>query len=256
MRTDSPTANPTGRAQLRPIDGGKSAACREVEELLAGQAESSLAAADAATVSAHLRECPACTADVRAFRAILTDLRTRAEMDKPLKDQAFWHDLQQRIALEVAGQPANRRWWQKPALRWGMLAAAAVLLAVVGLPRLLPEAPAVEEARDNRAVYGTASELVRSDRGFVDDLAGSDGDPAQTLDELDDWEEIDLDALGTALDDQAEGEQGAQGPQERQIDRFGASDVLGVRIGELGDRSGGLWEGNEPLLVGQNREEG
>ncbi len=256
MRSDPPTANPSRRALLRPIDGGKSAACREVEELLAGQAESSLPAAEAASVSAHLRQCPACNADVRAFRAILTDLRTRAEMDKPLKDQAFWQDLQQRIALEVAGQPANRRWWQRPALRWGMLAAAAVLLAVVGLPRLLPEAPAVVEARDNRAVYGTASELVRSDRGFVDDLAGSDGDPAQTLDELDDWEEIDLDALGTALDDQAEGEQGAQGPRSRQSDRLGSAAALGIRIGELGNRPSRARETNEPLLVAQDPKEG
>lgn len=256
MRSDPPTVNPSGRAQLRPIDGGKSAACREVEELLAGQAESSLPAADAAAVSAHLRECPACSADVRAFRAILTDLRTRAEMDKPHKDQAFWRDLQQRIALEVAGQPSNRRWWQRPALRWGMLAAAAVLMAVVGLPRLLPEAPAVEEARDNRAVYGTASELVRSDRGFVDDLAGSDGDPAQTLDELDDWEEIDLDALGTALDDQAEGEQGAQGPHLRQPDRFGAGAMVEIGIGELGNRSGDVRQANGPALVGPDPKEG
>ena len=196
--------NSAGRPRhLQAIAGEKPQGCREVEGLLAGCAEGSLAPAEAAAVANHLRGCPACSADVRAFRAILTDLRTRTEMDKPLRDQAFWSQLHARITADIARQPLPQRWWQRPALRWAVLAAAAVLLAAVGLPRLLAEPPAVEEARDNRAVYGTASELVRSDRGFIDDLAGSDGDPAQTLDELDDWEEIDLDALGTALDDQA-----------------------------------------------------
>lgn len=210
MRSDSPSSGGHGRPALRAIAGDKPAACRDVEELLAEYAEGALAAAQAGAVAAHLQQCAACTADVRAFRAILAGLRTQAELDRPIKDQGFWEELRLRVLAEVAAQPVPRRWWQRPALRWGMVAAAAVLLAVVALPRLIGEAPsAAEEARDNRAVYGTARELVRSDRGFVDDLAGSDGDPAQTLDELDDWEEIDLDALGTALDEQVEGEQGA-----------------------------------------------
>lgn len=214
MSHDSAPLGPQ-RGNLQLLQGGKPESCRQFEEFLGGYADAALAQAEAAAVAAHLSQCATCSEDVRAYRQILAGLRTAAELDKPMKGKDFWLELQRGIWAEVAQLPASqsagRRWWQRPAARWSALAVAAMLLAALAGPAAewWREPQPADAAAAGRAVYGTASELIRTDRNFVSDLAGSDDDPVQTLEDLEELEDIDLDALGTALDDEPEGEQGA-----------------------------------------------
>ncbi len=216
VSTDRDSAGRGGqRNHLQLLQGGKPEACRQFEERLGGYADSALQPQEAALVAAHVKACAACSEDVRAYRQILAGLRTAAESEKPIHGKDFWQSLQQSVVSDVAELPAVAKaglpWWQRPAARWSALAVAALVLAALAGPaaELWREPQPADAAAAGRAVYGTASELISTDRNFVSDLAASDEDPVQTLEDLEELEDIDLDALGTALDDEPEGEQGA-----------------------------------------------
>lgn len=210
-----PTSRGPQRGNLQLLQGGKPEACRQVEERLGGYADAALPPEEAALVAAHLKTCASCSEDVRSYRQILAGLRTAAEMNKPLHSKDFWNDLQRSIAAEVAqlpaARPAQKQWWKRPAARWSALAVAALLIASLVGPAAdaWREAQPADAAAAGRAVYGSASELIPTDRNFVSDLAASEEDPVQTVEDLEELEDIDLDALGTALDDEPKGEQGA-----------------------------------------------
>ena len=210
-----PATSTSQRGSLQLLQGGKPESCRQVEGLLGGYADSSLQPDLTALVAGHLGQCSNCYEDVRSYRQVLAGLRTATELDKPLKSKDFWGELQRGIVAQVAelpaAQPLAKRWWQRPATRWSALAVAALLLATLAGPTAdwWREPQPADAGAAGRAVFGTASELIGTDRNFVNDLAASEEDPVQTLEDLEELEDIDLDALGTALDDESQGEQGA-----------------------------------------------
>lgn len=191
--------------QLQVIAGGKQDACDQVRDDLAAWADDGLDAEQARAVSDHVRTCKACAQEARALREVLASLRDADDRAMPARDTAFWQQLHTQVMAEVDKQPRQRALWQVPAVRWGLATAiAAVLVGLVAAPlgRWLANAPVQADERvDDVAVYGTASEAVAADRAFVDDLAASDDDPLGTVDDFDDLDDVDLDALGTALDD-------------------------------------------------------
>ncbi len=188
-------------------------ACAACEPLLALFADDALTAAETADVAAHVRNCPSCALEVRQLRAILMGVRDVGERDRPPHGAAYFRQFETEVLAQVDALPARRRWQAPAMLRWtgGLaLAAALVALAVTPVQHWLAGGPMqAEEQVDARALLGSAKEAVATDRAFVDDLAASDDDPLDTLDELEDLDDIDLDALGTALDDEAENGQGA-----------------------------------------------
>lgn len=204
-------ANRTPHLQL--VAGGKPDGCQHVEALLAAWADDALSGDEARQVADHVRICRACAAEARSLRETIAALRDGEDLAAPQTSPALWAELEAKILHEVDQLPSTRPWWRRPAARWGgLVALAAALVAVVAVPAAhwLDIAPTeAEQVVDAHAVFGSASEVVASDRAFVDDLAATDDDPLNTVDELDDLDDVDLDALGTALDDDSPAGQGA-----------------------------------------------
>lgn len=196
-------------------------ACADVEELLAPWADGGLTEASALRVAAHVQSCAACAAEVTEIRALLSVLHGEFGASAPRHDDAFWQRLAANIATDIDGatgvgpgravrglvpdQPLRaprprrdsgfvrgesgadkRRWWQVSAVASAALAAAAALLLMVGQP--------------DRTAQHTAAQAVGGERVGnwfdipvlqVDDDLTVDGDPLETVDELDD-EELEL----------------------------------------------------------------
>ncbi len=187
--------------------------CARCEPQLALFADDALDAREAADVAAHVRACPSCALEVRQLRTILMGVRDVGESDRPYLGAADFRQFEADVLAAVDALPARRRWQAPAMVRWAgglALAAALVALAVTPVQHWLAGGPMqAEEQVDAKALLGSAKEAVATDRAFVDDLAASDDDPMDTLDELEDLDDIDLDALGTALDDEAQNGQGA-----------------------------------------------
>ncbi len=187
------------------IAGGKPDRCQELAEELALWSDDALDDEQAQQVADHVRVCRACASEARALRETLALLRDADERSRPARTPGFWSALETSVLTEVDRQPQATPWWQRSAWRFGLATAlAAVVLGAVAVPMAhwLAQAPAEAAATgDAVAVFGTASEAVTEDRNFVNDLAATDDDPLGTVDELDDLDDVDLDALGTAMDD-------------------------------------------------------
>ena len=196
-----------------PAAAGNPTTCDHYAALLPIFADEGLSDDQTRSIAAHVRDCPACALEVQQFRAILMGVRDMGQQDRPQLSPGQWRAMEAEIMLRIEHLPQGRSWRAHPALRWaGGLALAATLIALAATPvrQWLGDGPMqAEEAVDSRALLGSAKEAVAPDRAFVDDLAASDDDPLGMVDELEDLEDIDLDALGTALDDEAVNGQGA-----------------------------------------------
>jgi anti-sigma factor RsiW len=199
--------NEMRKSHLQLLPGGQAATCAALAAQLAAWADDGLTGAAQAEVEAHVAQCRSCAAEARELRNVMARLRDAEAMAQPLRDDQDWLGLHAAILAETVQQASPlRRWWQRPAVRWaGVALAASLLVGVVGLWRHRAQS----DAETRRAVFGSASEVVTQDRAFIDDLTASDDDPLNTLDALDELDDIDLDALGTALDEEGTPAQGA-----------------------------------------------
>lgn len=187
------------RPQLQLLQGGQPSACAAVAPLLEAWAAGALDDGEAGPVAAHVAQCAGCAQEARDIRDLVARLRDDQWTQVPQLDAQAWTDMHTAILAKTAELPQERLWWQRSGLRWGALAAAALLTlgSVVWLQQR-----SQPEVVDARAIFGSAREVVNEDRAFIDDLTASDDDPLNTLDGLDDFDDVDLDALGTALDDE------------------------------------------------------
>lgn len=188
--------------------------CGECAEWLPLFADGECSGPIAHAVAEHVRQCRRCEHEARELRALITSLRQLGAEQMAADQPGRWQALHAAVMAEIAEPPQARRWYRSPAARWagGLAMAAALLaLAVTPLRHAVDDGLAqAEETVDARAVLGSAKEAVATDRAFVDDLAAAgEDDPLDTIDDLDDLDDVDLDALGTALDDEAAGGQGA-----------------------------------------------
>ena len=96
--------------------------------------DGTLAARDRASVEAHLAECAACRDAVAELRHLVAEARGLSPSIEPSRD--LWAAIETRIAQRATWN-VQRVWWR------GALAAAAVLVIVLGIYRLLPSSTAL-----------------------------------------------------------------------------------------------------------------
>ena len=186
--------------------------CAALADLLAVYADGGLSGADAQRFDRHLALCPACKMEVADFRVVLSALRAapalsfdRTEAAIPHHDDTFWRTLAADIdsATRTGEAPLRhdatddswtqvshivtmrrRRFWQVSAVAGGALAAAAaVLLMIAPVPH-----GSTHEAQAVKVAERTANWFEVPALQIDEDLGTSEGDPLETLDDLDDNE--------------------------------------------------------------------
>ena len=107
-------------------------ACRKVLPLLEWLAADELEGERRQLAEAHLRECPACRRELASWRSLL-DAAARPAAETAAELQAIdWDAITAKILAGVAAQPAPGR-RPTPLFSYALLAAATVLIAMVGL---------------------------------------------------------------------------------------------------------------------------
>jgi anti-sigma-K factor RskA len=96
--------------------------------------DGTLGVVERATVEAHLADCADCREVVAQLRALIAGARGLPRAIEPARD--LWVPIEMRI-VQRATWNVQRLWWR------GALAAAAVLVIVLGLYRLLPSSTAL-----------------------------------------------------------------------------------------------------------------
>ena len=84
----------------------------------------------------HLRACLSCRGEVSAMRELIAARRQDLETEEPDWERQR-QEILSRLPSELSAPPARRRRWHRP-----LLAAAAVLLAAIGLRTLWTPPPA------------------------------------------------------------------------------------------------------------------
>jgi predicted anti-sigma-YlaC factor YlaD len=96
--------------------------------------DGTLRVVERATVEAHLAECADCREVIAQLRALIAGARGLPQAIEPARD--LWVPIEMRI-VQRATWNVQRLWWR------GALAAAAVLVIVLGLYRLQPSSTAL-----------------------------------------------------------------------------------------------------------------
>src|SRR5207248_700543 len=107
--------------------------CAHMEATLNEYVDGTLATRDRASVEAHLAECSGCRTALAELRALVAGAAALPKTVEPSRD--LWATIEARI-VQRATYNVQRAFWR------GALAAAAVLIIVLGLYRLLPPSTA------------------------------------------------------------------------------------------------------------------
>lgn len=106
--------------------------CRHVSEMLWNYTAHRLSEQEVERVERHLTGCGACRAEAEAYRRTvdaLSDLRKGPVPDS----RRGWRELEARLVSSENSRMSSRSPWT-PALTWGAVAAAALVLVVMGRP--------------------------------------------------------------------------------------------------------------------------
>ena len=104
--------------------------CDGVRKRLDEFVDGTLAQAEARTVTEHLRDCAPCRAEADALRRLLAGARALPRGIEPARD--LWPAIERRIGSGTVRE-GRFGWWPREVLGGhGLLAAAAVLVAVLG----------------------------------------------------------------------------------------------------------------------------
>jgi len=120
--------------------------------------DGTLAAPDRPSVEAHLAECAACRDAVAELRRLVAEARGLPPSIEPSRD--LWAAIETRIA-QRATRNVQRLWWR------GTLAAAAVLVIVLGLYRLLPSSTTLYRPGQGWAAVQANFDRTTSDLGLI-----------------------------------------------------------------------------------------
>jgi anti-sigma factor RsiW len=182
--------------------------CEDVAELLAVWADEGLDGEQDRRVTAHVRACPACAAQVEADRKLLNGLREAAPV-VPEQDERFWDDLATSLEAQAAVVvPMARRPSRRAPVFAGLAVAAAAVLALFALrapiepsmPRPQPAAQPVmvADAGATRAEDPPVqvAQPTEDPTELIEELGVEEIDPLEAIDELGDDE---LEALSRVL---------------------------------------------------------
>jgi anti-sigma factor RsiW len=106
-------------------------ACNEIRPWLEWLAADELEDGRRRLAQAHLRTCPACSRELAAWRSLLAAAAPDAALDEQIRD-IDWDGVTARVMAGVEARPASGR-QAAPLLSFAFLAAAAVLVVLVGL---------------------------------------------------------------------------------------------------------------------------
>jgi len=155
--------------------------CKDFQEVLNDFIDGLLSPEEKQKVETHLEACPVCREELERFRSLIAEARALPKSVSPARD--LWPDILDRLEggeeeISAEEKADSRAWWS----RYGFLAAAAVLIAIItvflatsffmeredpslqfaedGSIQVLPAATAPEDIVLAEAEYLTASEKL------------------------------------------------------------------------------------------------
>ncbi len=107
--------------------------CTEVKERLSAYYDGELSLQERAAVAEHLKGCLDCARELEGFRRVST---LADGLNHPEPPAQLWHRLDERLDVEHSGDPARStmaaapRWTRNPNVRFGLVTATVILIAV------------------------------------------------------------------------------------------------------------------------------